>query len=194
MKITTFSSVPHPLSREYKVKESHVLTPSGLVPLDPSPATSLYASPLTRLALLSPPVVSAAQPSEKENQPHEAGPSVRMQDVAKAMGTGGGIIPPALKMYQLGNTTSKAELVQFFTTNNFTPNAADNLADKVLEIAQSQLAKSLFLGLAGGALVFSVLEVVEPHWSQKRKLILALGAALFLVILYLILAHLGIMT
>jgi hypothetical protein len=140
-------------------------------------------------------VLSAAglQPVQLGGPGHGATPAgPHLKDLVQAA-PAGGLASGALSMYRLGNTTSHAELVQLLTVNNVTPAHAQDLAGGILDVVRSTAGKAAFLGLAGGAATWGVLEVVKPGWSWKRKLAWSAGAAALLAALFLILARLGIL-
>ena len=99
----------------------------------------------------------------------------------------------SLEMYQLGNTTSKTELVDFFLKNNFAPDTADKLTDNVLGIVKSVPGKAVFIGLAGGATVYGLLEVVKPSWGFEKKLFWSAIVAVLVSLFYFVLVQFGIM-
>ena len=134
----------------------------------------------------------ALTPSGLQRLHPEPTSAPKLKDVLDAL-PAGGIATGALQMYQLGNTTTRPELVQFFATNNFTPSAADSLADSVLEVVHSVAGKAAFIGLTGGATIYGILEVIEPKWSWKKRVLWSLLAALIIAIVYLLLVQLGVM-
>jgi hypothetical protein len=118
--------------------------------------------------------------------------TVKLTDVIGA-GSGGGLATGALKMYQLGNTTSHGELVSFMLTNNVAPSHADQLSQQVLNIVNSSGAKAAFIGFSGGAATFGVLEVIKPHWSLQKKALWSVVVAVCISAIYLLLVKLGVM-
>jgi hypothetical protein len=123
---------------------------------------------------------------------HSDAPTVKLADVIGA-GSGGGLATGALKMYELGNTTSHAELVRFMLTNNVAPSHADQWSEHVLNIVNSAGGKAAFIGLSGGAATFGVLEVIKAHWSLQKKALWSLVVAVCISAIYLLLVKLGAM-
>jgi hypothetical protein len=122
----------------------------------------------------------------------DSGKGTKLSDVLGAI-PAGGLATGALKMYQLGNTTSQDELVKFMLTNNVSPAHAGDLSQQVLNVVNSSGAKAVFIGFAGGAATFGVLEVIRPHWSWQKKTLWSLAIATVISVIYLALVNLGIM-
>ena len=182
MQLTQVSTQAGLLSKPYSLQSGYALTPSGLERLELVPGTTVFVS-RSDIPLISKPAQIQEGAAEK---------SLQLKDLFGAA-SGGGVAPVALQMYQLGNTTSQTEIAKFLVTNNFAPKAADQLADTLLSIAKSELGKAGFIGVAGGAVCFSLLELVKPKWSLRRKLAWSLVVVLILALLFLVLKYLGIM-
>jgi hypothetical protein len=118
--------------------------------------------------------------------------TVKLADVITG-GLGGGVATGALKMYQLGNTTSHAELVRFMLTNNVAPSHVDHWSEQALNIVNSSGGKAVFIGLSGGSATFGILEVIRPHWSLQKKALWSLVVAISISAIYLLLVKLGVM-
>jgi hypothetical protein len=117
---------------------------------------------------------------------------VQLKDIVGAL-PAGGLATGALHMYQLGNTTSQEELIHFMLTNNVAPSHADTLSQQVLNVVNSSGVKSVFIGFAGGAATFGVLEVIKPHWSWQKKLLWSLVVAGVISATYLLFVNVGVM-
>jgi len=118
--------------------------------------------------------------------------AVQLKDIVDAL-PAGGLATGALHMYQLGNTTSQEELVRFMVTNNVAPNQANGLSRQVFDVVNSSGAKSVFIGFAGGAAAFGVLEVIKPHWPWQKKLLWSVIVAVVISAIYLALVKIGVM-
>lgn len=194
MEIATVSTTPQSLSKRYKVNEYHILTAEGLTSMPIEFKEDVY---ITRSVgnILSQELKNNSDESDKnegEKKP-ESSTSVKLKDLLGA-GSGGSIATGAMKMYQLSNTTPKAELITFFRNNNCTPQVADNMADVVFKFTESSVGKAFFLGTAGGAATYGILELVKPTWTLKKKVLVSFIVAVLIAIIYWVLARIGVMT
>lgn len=201
MDIKTASPIPAPRHQPRLIKEASLLTATGLLGLHFEPGTLLFVSPSLRgttptVALDNPPEKATAKESEGKEPPKPA----TFEDVLKIAkitgtgGVGGAFSGYGLKLFKLSRSTTKPELYGLFTNYNMTPQAADTMADKVLEICNSTLGKACFLGVAGGGLAFSILRLTRPGWSLKRLFLISGILAVVITILYLVLARLNVTT
>jgi len=198
MQVTTASITPEPQHKPHVIKEANLLTASGLVGLLVEPGTKLFISaPSTAMPAPRAKDISPVKPSDEEVKEKEPEKPATFNDLWKAAagsGAGGVVGGGGLTLFKLGHATTKPELYGVFTTYNLTPNAADTMADKVLEVCNSTVGKALFLGVAGGGAAFSVLRVAKPRWSLMRLLIISGIFGLLLFILYVVLARMNVTT
>lgn len=189
MEITTVSTTRQLLAKRYKVNNYYLLTADGLTPVLSESKEDVF---VVRSAVKSIPLKETNEPDKSEKKA-EAGTSIKLKDYIGA-GSGGGLATGAIQMFQLSNTTSKVELVKFFQNNNCTPPVADTMANTVFECTKSSIGKAIFLGTAGGAVTFSLLELVKPEWSLKKKIMVSLSVFVLLAIIYWVSARFGVMT
>jgi hypothetical protein len=151
-----------------------------------------------------PATVATDNPTEKptanEGEGKEPAKPATVADLLKIAkiggtgGVGGAVSGAGMTLFKLSRSTTKPELYGLFTNYNMTPQAADTMADQVLEVCNSTLGKACFLGVAGGGLAFSILRLTRPSWSLKRLLLISGILAVLVTILYLLLARLNVTT
>jgi len=192
MKIVYASDKPRLMSKEYSVRESYRFTDLGAVEHEKHEETKIYLSPFKKTVLNSTSDTESPDKLPNKDEGNAQSKPIRIKDFIEAV-PAGGLAAGAMTMYQLSNTTTPAELNKFFLRNNFTPKAADTLTDNVMSLVKSQAGKAGFIGVAGGAAIFSVLEVIQPKWTLKRRLLWSSLVAVVVAITYLILVRAGVM-
>lgn len=195
MLIKTASPIPAPRHQPRVIEDASLLTASGLVGLHFEPGAVLFVSPSIRATQPAGEKPSPKEVEEKETpKPATVNDLLKIAKIGGTGGVGGAVSGAGMTLFKLSRSTTKPELFGLFTNYNMTPQAADTMADKVLEVCNSTLGKACFLGVAGGGLAFSILRLTKPGWSIKRLLLISVILAVLITIAYMVLARLNVTT
>jgi hypothetical protein len=150
--------------------------------------TPLY---LSRFLLIEP-FTAADKVKEEPEKTTNAPKQVTLADFTKNFGIGTGLALAPLTVIPMANSTTPSELATKLTSYGFAPNASDQMASTALNFARSHFGQLCCVFLAGSAVTIGTVEAFKPHWTWKRKLLVAGTGGLAAVLLAAILIFLGI--
>lgn len=99
----------------------------------------------------------------------------------------------AWKLAQVGNKTSAADLASALVKNSVSPQYAEPIAKRTLDVLKSVPGKTVLIGVAAGGLAWGIVELSGKNWPRRRKWLTIGGIALAAAAIYLILRLLGVL-